>query len=350
MSGRPAATADRAGSLLEVNGLSVEYRLRGGGRRSRLRAVDGIDFAIETGETLGLVGESGCGKTTAGLAVCGLVRPSSGVVRFQGRVLSRLGGRELREARRELQIVFQDPFSALNPRLPVGESIGEPLLVRDLARGAALRDRVAELLGIVGLGPEAAGRYPHQFSGGQRQRLVIARALALRPRLIVCDEPVSALDVSVRSQILNLLGELKQRFGVAYLFISHDLSVIRHIADRVGVMYLGRLVESAPTRELFTAPRHPYTQALMSAIPLPDPRRQRGRKRIALEGELPSPARPPAGCRFHTRCPMAIPRCAEIAPNPFEVAPSHLVACLRHEETRPAAVAEAGGPVTARSS
>ena len=315
-----------------MEGLTVEYALRGGGGRRRLRAVDDLSFTIAPGETLGIVGESGCGKTTVGFAVCGLQPAAAGVIRYRGRVLSGLEGQALREARRELQIVFQDPFSSLNPRMAVGESIGEPLLVRGTAGGTALRERVAELLRIVGLDPAAAGRYPHQFSGGQRQRLVIARALALRPRLIVCDEPVSALDVSVRSQILNLLGELKERFGVAYLFISHDLSVIRHIADRVGVMYLGRLVELAPTDTLFTAPCHPYTQALMEAIPLPDPRRQRARRRIVLEGELPSPARPPAGCRFHTRCPMALAACTETSPEPIETAPGHVVACLRHEE------------------
>jgi len=324
--------------LLEVQDLEVHFPIRGGllGRpRGAVRAVDGVSFTIGRGETFGLVGESGCGKTTAGLAILRMIEPSAGEVRFEGRPVAGLAPAELRAVRRQMQIVFQDPFSSLNPRMTVGESIGEPLLVHGVATGAALERQVRELLERVGLPAAAAGRHPHQFSGGQRQRVVIARALALRPKLIVCDEPVSALDVSVQSQILNLLGELQQAFGVAYLFISHDLSVVRHISDRVGVMYLGRLVELAETDALFARPQHPYTEALMSAIPVPDPGRQRARRRIVLEGELPSPAAPPPGCRFHTRCPYVFKRCPREEPALLPVGPGHDVACHLREASPP---------------
>jgi len=320
--------------LLEVEDLQVHFPIRGGllsRPRGNVRAVDGVSFTIARGETFGLVGESGCGKTTAGLAILRMIEPTGGTVRFEGRPLAGLAPPALREARRDLQIVFQDPFSAINPRMRVGESIGEPLLVHGIARGPTPERRVHELLDLVGMPASAATRYLHQFSGGQRQRLVIARALALRPKLIVCDEPVSALDVSVQSQILNLLGALQREFGVAYLFISHDPSVVRHISDRVGVMYLGRLVEVAATDALFAAPQHPYTEALMSAIPLPEPERQRTRQRIVLEGELPSPAAPPPGCRFHTRCPYAFERCSGEQPLLRQVSGQHTVACHLRE-------------------
>ena len=324
--------------LLEVEDLEVHFPIRGGllsRPRGHVRAVDGVSFTIARGETFGLVGESGCGKTTAGLAILRMIQPTRGAVRFEGRALAGLAPPALREVRRDMQIVFQDPYSAINPRMQVGESIGEPLLVHGIAKGDVLERRVRALLDLVGMPASAAARYPHQFSGGQRQRLVIARALALRPKLIVCDEPVSALDVSVQSQILNLLGELQRTFGVAYLFISHDLSVVRHISDRVGVMYLGRLVEVAPTDALFAAPQHPYTLALMSAIPLPDPQQQRARHRIVLEGELPSPAAPPAGCRFHTRCPYVFERCPAEQPLLKSVGARHLVACHLRETGMP---------------
>lgn len=292
--------------LLEVIDLQVHFPLRGGWfRRDRvIKAVDGVSFSISSGETFGLVGESGCGKTTTGAAVTRLLEPSAGTVQFGGQIINQLDPIALRQARREMQIVFQDPYASLNPKLTVAESIGEPLLVHGQAAGEALEQQVRSLLMTVGLDADAGERYPHQFSGGQRQRLVIARALALQPKLIVCDEPVSALDVSVQSQILNLLNQLQRDFGLAYLFISHDLSVVKHVSDRIGVMYLGRLVEVASSEILFNAPQHPYTQALIDAIPLPDPERQRLRQKHVLEGELPDPSSPPAGCSFHSRCPL----------------------------------------------
>jgi oligopeptide transport system ATP-binding protein len=316
--------------LLDVRGLRVEYPVRAGWlarRRLTIKAVDGVDLELAAGETLGLVGESGCGKSTLGNAVLGIARPTAGTVVFEGTDLAGLDADRLREARRHMQMIFQDPYGSLNPRMRVGESIGEPLLVRSLARGAALRQRVGELLELVGLAAAHADRYPHEFSGGQRQRVGIARALALEPKLVVCDEPVSALDVSVRSQILNLLVDLQRRLGMAYLFISHDLSVIRHVSDRVAVMYLGRIVELAPRDALFARPLHPYTEALMSALPIPDPRRQRRREQLVLHGELPRPTAPPAGCAFHTRCPLAIEICRRIPPALEEKAPGQLVAC-----------------------
>jgi oligopeptide transport system ATP-binding protein len=317
-------------ALLAVRGLRVHYPVRVGAlRRGRatIRAVDGVDLAIESGETLGLVGESGCGKSTLGHAVLGIVRPTDGTVVFEGTDLAGLDATGLRRARRHMQMIFQDPDASLNPRMRVGDSIGEPLLVRGLLRGAALEARVESLLEQVGLDASHASRYPHEFSGGQRQRIGIARALALEPRLVVCDEPVSALDVSVRSQILNLLVDLQRRLGMAYLFISHDLSVVRHVSDRIAVMYLGRIVERATRDALFARPLHPYTEALMSAIPEPDPRRQRGRARIVLQGELPRPTETPAGCPFHTRCPIVVDVCRRVTPALEEKAPGHFVAC-----------------------
>jgi oligopeptide transport system ATP-binding protein len=316
--------------LLDVVDLAVHYPLRGGflGRtRGAVRAVDGVSFAIAGGETMALVGESGCGKSTTGYAVLGMVAPTAGKVVFQGSDLVGLDDAALREMRRDMQIVFQDPYASLNPKMTIGESVGEPLLVRKVLSGRALADRVGELLSLVGLRPEHARRYPHEFSGGQRQRIVIARALALRPKLIVCDEPVSALDVSIRSQILNLLMALQRELAVAYLFISHDLAVVRHVSHRVAVMYLGHIVEAASAERLFAAPSHPYTKALLSAIPLPDPVAQRARQAIILQGELPSAIAPPSGCPFRTRCPIARERCASEAPELQSIADGHTVAC-----------------------
>src|SRR4051812_13983833 len=287
---------------LRVTDLAVHYPTRHG---QTVRAVDGVSFAIAPQETLGLVGESGCGKSSVANAVIGVVAPTRGSVLVNGTEVGHADGATLRRVRAGVQMVFQDPATSLNPRMTVGAAVGEPLEVRGVARGRALRDRVAALLAEVGLRPEHASRYPHQFSGGQRQRIVIARALALRPALLVCDEPVSALDVSVRAQILNLLVALQRSHAMASLFVSHDLAVVRHVCDRVAVMYLGRLVELAPRDALYASPRHPYTRALLLAVPEPDPTVQRAKPHVPLVGEIPSPARPPAGCRFHTRCPMA---------------------------------------------
>ncbi|MCX7380733.1 MAG: ATP-binding cassette domain-containing protein [Alphaproteobacteria bacterium] len=293
-------------NTLEITGLKVHFPGRGG---APVRAVDGVSLSIAPGETLGLVGESGCGKSTVSNATVGLLSPTEGSVKVLGTELAGASRETLRAIRAKAQMVFQDPVTSLNPRMTIGEAVGEPLLVRGLARGAALREQVGALLEEVGLRADHASRYPHQFSGGQRQRIVIARALALRPALLVCDEPVSALDVSVRAQILNLLVELQARHGMSTLFVSHDLAVVRHVCDRVAVMYLGRIVELAPRDELYSEPRHPYTKALLAAVPEPDPVTQRAKPRVPLEGEIPSPANPPPGCRFHTRCPLAIDRC-----------------------------------------
>jgi oligopeptide/dipeptide ABC transporter ATP-binding protein len=298
-------------ATLEITDLKVHFPGRGG---APVRAVDGISLSVAPGETLGLVGESGCGKSTVSNAAVGLLAPTSGSVRVRGTELAGADARTLRAVRTQAQMVFQDPVTSLNPRMSIGAAIGEPLLVRGLARGATLRAKVVELLEEVGLRAEHAGRYPHQFSGGQRQRIVIARALALRPALLVCDEPVSALDVSVRAQILNLLVELQARHAMSTLFVSHDLAVVRHVCDRVAVMYLGRLAELAPRDALYAIPRHPYTRALLAAVPEPDPQVQRAKPREKLSGEIPSPANPPPGCRFHTRCPVAIDICRREEP------------------------------------
>jgi oligopeptide/dipeptide ABC transporter ATP-binding protein len=320
--------------LLRVTNLKVHFPIRGGlfGRTAGVvKAVDGVSFDIDAAETYGVVGESGCGKSTVGNAVLRMVEPTAGSVEFNGQAMRSQDRDGLHRIRRHMQIIFQDPVSSLNPKMTVGESVGEPLFVHENARGAELKDRVRALFETVGLQGDYISRYPHEFSGGQRQRLVIARALALKPQLVVCDEPVSALDVSVQSQILNLLGELQLELRMAYLFISHDLSVIRHISDRVAVFYLGRIVETATTVALFEAPLHPYTEALMSAIPLPDPESQRRRKRKILTGELPSPTNPPSGCAFHTRCPEARPVCSTQSPLLEEKRDRHWAAChLRH--------------------
>jgi oligopeptide/dipeptide ABC transporter ATP-binding protein len=296
---------------LQITDLKVHFPGRGG---AAIRAVDGVSLSIAPRETLGLVGESGCGKSTVSNASVGLVPPTSGSVRVLGTELAGADTKTLRAVRAHAQMVFQDPVTSLNPRMTVGAAIAEPLLVRGIARGSALRARVADLLEEVGLRPEHGARYPHQFSGGQRQRIVIARALALRPALLVCDEPVSALDVSVRAQILNLLVALQSRHGMSTLFVSHDLAVVRHVCDRVAVMYLGRLVELAPAAALYAQPLHPYTKALLAAAPEPDPAVQRAKPHVPLTGEIPSPANPPPGCRFHTRCPIAIELCRREVP------------------------------------
>ena len=323
--------------LLQVEGLVKHFPVRRGilGRVSgAVRAVDGVDFTLARGETLGVVGESGCGKSTLARLVLRLIEPSAGRIHFQGRDLGALDARALRAERRAMQIIFQDPYSSLNPRMTVGQTLGEPLLLHGLAKEGGRRERVAELLHTVGLAPEHAQRYPHEFSGGQRQRIGIARALAVEPQLIVCDEAVSALDVSVQAQVINLLQNLQQRFGLAYIFIAHDLAVVKHIASRIAVMYLGRIVELADKRALFAAPRHPYTQALLAAIPLPEP--GLARQRVLVPGDVPSPLAPPSGCHFHTRCPYARPLCSQSSP-PLVSDDGHGVACHFWREIQPPA-------------
>ena len=321
--------------LVEVTDLRTWFPIRKG-LFSRVvghvKAVDGVSLTVQPGEVLGLVGESGCGKTTLGRSILRLVEPTSGSIRFEGQELVGMPRRALRPLRRQMQIVFQDPYSSLNPRLTVGRTLGEALTTHGLARGQAVRDRVAELLSLVGLHPEHAARYPHEFSGGQRQRIGVARALAVSPKLIVADEPVSALDVSIQAQIVNLLRDLQRRLALTYVFVAHDLSVVEHISDRVAVMYLGRIVELAPSRELYRLPLHPYTVALLSAVPVPDPDRRRSR--IILTGDVPSPSNPPPGCRFHTRCFMAEAICREQDPPLREISPGHWSACHFAEKVK----------------
>jgi oligopeptide transport system ATP-binding protein len=295
-----------------------------------VKAVDGISFHVKKGETLGLVGESGCGKSTTGRAILQLYKPTDGSVNFGGTELTDIKGNELRRMRRRMQMIFQDPYASLNPRMSVGSIIGEPLQIHGLAKGgAARRERIQDLMRVVGLNPYYANRYPHEFSGGQRQRIGIARALAVEPDFIVADEPVSALDVSIQAQIINLMEDLQQQFGLTYLFIAHDLSVVRHISDRVGVMYLGKMMEMADRNELYENPLHPYTKALLSAVPVPDPAVEVGRDRIILTGDVPSPLRPPPGCVFHTRCPIVIDECRQVLPEWRDVGGGHYVACHR---------------------
>jgi oligopeptide transport system ATP-binding protein len=319
--------------LIDVKGLKIYFPVTAGFLISRKiadnKAVDGITFDVKRGETMGLVGESGCGKSTTGRAILQLYKPTEGEILFDNTDLTKLRGNDLRLMRRKMQMIFQDPYASLNPRMSVRDIIGEPLLIHKIGNGAERRERVAELMRVVGLNPYYAGRFPHEFSGGQRQRIGIARALAVDPDFIVCDEPVSALDVSIQAQIINLLEELQEQFGLTYLFIAHDLAVVRHISDRVAVMYLGKLMELADRNEIYDNPLHPYTKALLSAVPIPDPALERQRERIILTGDVPSSLRPPRGCVFHTRCPIAIDDCREIIPEWREVSPGHWVACHR---------------------
>jgi oligopeptide/dipeptide ABC transporter ATP-binding protein len=350
---KPSAPTDKRPNgkkLLEVENLKKHYPIKKGLLAStvgHVLAVDGISFAIDEGETLGLVGESGCGKSTAGKTILRLIEPTAGTVKLRGERIDQLSRAQMRPYRRELQVVFQDPYSSLNPRMSVGDIVAEPLRNYGAAPGKSLPDRVAMLFEKVGLRPEAMERFPHEFSGGQRQRIGIARALALQPSLIVCDEPVSALDVSVQAQVINLLMDLQKEFGLSYLFVAHDLAVVEHISHRIAVMYLGKIVELTDKRSLFAAPLHPYTEALLSAVPLPAPEAKR--ERIILKGDVPSPINPPTGCRFHTRCPYAMPRCSTEEPEMREIRPGHLVAChLREPDTASFAVAglTAGSPGT----
>jgi len=319
-------------ALLEVEDLHVWFDLEGGGE---LHAVQGVSLALEAGERLGLVGESGCGKSTVGRAILRLYEPTSGRIIFDGKDISKLGESELRPLRRRMQMVFQDPFASLNPRHSVGRIVGEPLRAHGIARGRSVQARVRELLEVVGLPPDAVSRYPHEFSGGQRQRIGVARALAVNPDFIVADEPVSALDVSIQAQIINLLETLQHEFDLTYLFIAHDLAVVRHISDRIAVMYLGGIVEVSPAGELYERPFHPYTISLLSAVPIPDPKVERQRQAILLKGDLPSPAAPPRACRFHTRCPYVQETlCRDERPELRPLERGHLVACHWAEEIR----------------
>ena len=321
----PVPPVERSETLVSVRDLVKHFPVEGS--TDVVRAVDGVSFEIFAGETLGLVGESGCGKSTVGRCLLRLIEPTSGHIYFEGRDILVLNRKELRAIRREMQIIFQDPYASLNPRMKIGDIVGEPLVIHNEGTKSERRDLVAALLRRVGLDPDYVNRYAHEFSGGQRQRIGVARSLALNPKLIVADEPVSALDVSVQAQVVNLLQELQEEFKLTYLFISHGLAVVEHISTRVAVMYLGRIVEIAGAAELYAQPLHPYTQALLSAIPIPDPAQKR--KRIVLQGDVPTPINPPSGCRFRTRCPLAIEDCARIDPELREVSPGHQVACIR---------------------
>lgn len=343
---RARAASDAPGDdpLLSIRDLKVHFeiggggalaRLAGGGGRRFVRAVDGVSLDIHQGETLGLVGESGCGKSTLGRALLRLTKPTAGRVDFRGRDLAALSAREMRGERSRLQMIFQDPYASLNPRMTVDQIIGEPLDTFKLAAGVERERRVGELMETVGLSPRFRKRYPHEFSGGQRQRIGIARALAAEPEFVVADEPISALDVSVQAQIMNLLERLRRERDLTYLFISHDLRAVRHMADRVAVMYLGRVVELSEAREIYDDPLMPYTKALISAVPVPDPEVEATRRRIVLEGDIPSPINPPAGCPFHTRCPWAIKQCGEVVPPLVEIRPQHFAACIRISAEEP---------------
>ncbi len=328
---------DGSGDLVQIRDLQMHFPVTKGIILQRqvgaIKAVDGVSFNIKQGETLGLVGESGCGKSTTGRAILQLYRPTAGSVIFHGTDLTKLKGEEMRRMRRKVQMIFQDPYASLNPRMTVGDIIGEPIKVHNLRQGKEVRTRVQELLQLVGLNPYFINRYPHEFSGGQRQRIGVARALAVEPEFVVCDEPVSALDVSIQAQIINLLEDLQDRLGLTYLFIAHGLAVVKHISDRVAVMYLGKIVELAEGRELYSMPMHPYTQALLSAVPIPDPKVEKRRKRIILEGDVPSPLNPPSGCHFHTRCPIAIEKCKVEEPPFMDYGNGHFAACWRARES-----------------
>jgi peptide/nickel transport system ATP-binding protein len=346
--------AQHGDELLRVEGLKVHFAESGGFLRPKgapVRAVDGVSFTIDRGETLGLVGESGCGKTTVGRTILRLYDPTEGSIVFDGVNVADLSGADLRRMRRRMQMVFQDPYSSLNPRQNVGNTIAEPLRVHGLADRKQAEARVRELLDVVGLPADAANRYPHEFSGGQRQRVGLARSLALNPDLIVADEPVSALDVSIQAQIINLLEDLQNEFDLTYLFIAHDLAVVRHISDRIAVMYLGTIVEVAPAEELYTAPKHPYTKALLSAVPIPDPTVELRRERIILQGDMPSPANPPSGCRFHTRCPYVQPtRCMDERPALRELVTGHTAACHWAEEIERGEILPRANPLATTTS
>ncbi|QOT00636.1 dipeptide ABC transporter ATP-binding protein [Brevibacterium sp. JNUCC-42] len=320
MSNKDLSNSD---TLVEVRNLKKFFKIG----ENTLKAVNDVSFTIKRGETLGIVGESGCGKSTAGRTMLRLYEPTDGQVIFEGKDLSKLSPTEMKAMRRNIQMIFQDPYASLNPRMTVGDIIGEALDIHGLATGSKRKERIQELLALVSLNPEHTNRFPHEFSGGQRQRIGIARALAVEPQFIVCDEPISALDVSVQAQVVNLLEQLQEKMGLTYMFIAHDLSMVKYISDRVGVMYLGKMVELADSEKLYEKPLHPYTQALLSAIPIPDPEIERNRERIVLQGDVPSPMNPPSGCHFRTRCPKAMPECAAKEPVWKEIEPGHFAAC-----------------------